>query len=160
MRICQHCSVEGDWSRSWWKGLKALGHHSKMTRISCLELFVSVSVFYILSTQALEEFLAQEEGWVALRFSTWKQKVQLRIAVKQNYVRITWKSEITLVNVLVVSWHPIPSVYTASCLLRGLRCNLLRVTSCKGAEPLASRSSLGMVCCRSDVGVFLRPLQQ
>lgn len=103
VHICQHCYVEGDWSWSWWKGLKGLGHHSKITRMSSLALFVSVSVFYILSTQPLEGFLAQEEGWLALRFSTYKWKVQLRIVVMQNYVGIPQKSEITLVHVLVVS---------------------------------------------------------
>lgn len=124
--------MEGDWSWSGWKGLKALDNHNKITCMSCLALFVSV--VYVLSTQALEEFLAQEEGWMALRFSTRKWKVQLRIVVMQNYVGIPAKSEITLVNVLV-SWHPIPSVYSSSCLLKAPRCHQLQVTSCKGAEP-------------------------
>lgn len=75
VQICPHCSSEDNQSQSCWKGLKALGHHSKPTCMSCLTLLVSVSAFYILCTQALEEFLAQEEGWVALRCSTCKLEV-------------------------------------------------------------------------------------
>lgn len=52
----------------------------------------------------------------------------------QLYVGITWKSKIAFVNALAVSWHPVPWVYSASCLLRGLRCNQLQVAGCKTAE--------------------------
>lgn len=82
---------------------------------------------------------------MALGFSACKWKVQLRRAVMQDYGGISWISETTLVNVLVVSWHHIPSMCSANCLLWGLRCSLLQVTSHKGPETPCSSLCFGTV---------------